>query len=306
MAASPIPATGVGWDTAIPDDAQVHGNDYNEHRETKLAMQIRLNKEHVALGASSAGGEHKPGSARIYRGDYSSASAGDNLPTTKPDGSTALDSNDAGMLAHDTDATYGKYYEWNGTGWAGVSLAISNLPYKDEDNMASDSASHVPTQQSVKAYADARGKVIQVVYTQSGAVNTGTTTIPVDDTIPQNTEGTEFITQAVTPVSATNVLEIKVHLNLSSSVVTRHIIAALFQDTTANALCVASIFTNNANAPMGLDLIYKMTAGTTSATTFKIRAGLDAAGTITYNGHTGARKFGGVFLSSITITEYEP
>jgi len=28
------------------------------------------------------------------------------------------------------------------------------VPVKDEDNMASDSATHLPTQQSVKAYAD--------------------------------------------------------------------------------------------------------------------------------------------------------
>jgi len=33
-------------------------------------------------------------------------------------------------------------------------LPIANIPSKDEDNMASDSASHVPTQQSTKAYVD--------------------------------------------------------------------------------------------------------------------------------------------------------
>jgi len=157
MAGSPNPATGVGWDTAIPDSGQPHGNDYLEHRETKLAVAIRNDKEHVAFGASSAGGEHKPGSARIYRGDYSTASAGDNLPTKKPDGATALDANDAGMLAHDTDATYGPaYYEWNGTGWDAIDLLITNIAssVKDEDDMASKSASHVPTQQSTKKYVD--------------------------------------------------------------------------------------------------------------------------------------------------------
>ena len=34
-------------------------------------------------------------------------------------------------------------------------LNIARIPTKDEDNMSSDSASHVPTQQSVKAYVDA-------------------------------------------------------------------------------------------------------------------------------------------------------
>ena len=43
--------------------------------------------------------------------------------------------------------------------------------------------------------------------------------------------------------------------------------------------------------------------GTTSATTFKIRAGGNGAGTWTFNGQSGARRYGGVEASSITITE---
>jgi hypothetical protein len=42
------------------------------------------------------------------------------------------------------------------------------------------------------------GKVIQVVHVQDGAYASGTTTIPLDNTIPQNTEGTEFMSLAIT------------------------------------------------------------------------------------------------------------
>lgn len=123
MAGSPIPATGDGWNTAIPDNQQPHGNDYNEHRETKLAVAARIGKEHTAFGASGAGAEHKAGSAVIYVGDYSTSAAGDNLPTLRPDGSTALDSNDAGRLAYDTDATYGGlFYKWSGSAWEQIPL----------------------------------------------------------------------------------------------------------------------------------------------------------------------------------------
>jgi U3 small nucleolar RNA-associated protein 20 len=48
-----------------------------------------------------------------------------------------------------------------------------------------------------------------------------------------------------------------------------------------------------------------MTAGTTSSTTFRVRAGAAGAATTTFNGTAGARKFGGVASSSITITEYK-
>jgi len=178
MAGTAIPATGAAWDATIPDNSQPHGNDYNEHRETKLAVGIRMTKEHVAFAGSSVGGEHKPGSARIYVGDYSASSAGDALPTTKPDGATALDSDDAGMLAWDTDATYGRLlYKWSGAAWeefmvslesaqtiAGVktfaspviNTGISGTAVLDEDDLASNSATKIATQQSLKAYIDAQ------------------------------------------------------------------------------------------------------------------------------------------------------
>ncbi len=83
----------------------------------------------------------------------------------------------------------------------------------------------------------ATGVPVQVVSVGSSAVATGTTTIPVDDTIPQITEGNEFMTLAITPRSATNRLLIRVVFHLShGSVSTANLVAALFQDSTANAL----------------------------------------------------------------------
>ena len=48
-----------------------------------------------------------------------------------------------------------------------------------------------------------------------------------------------------------------------------------------------------------------MVAGTTSATTFKIRLGTASAGTTTFNGVAGARFFGGIMNSGISITEIQ-
>jgi hypothetical protein len=48
-----------------------------------------------------------------------------------------------------------------------------------------------------------------------------------------------------------------------------------------------------------------MTAGTTSETTFRVRAGpSNTTYTLTFNGYNSARYFGGVMASSITITEF--
>lgn len=152
------------------------------------------------------------------------------------------------------------------------------------------------------------GGIVQVANTQTGAVATGTTTIPLDDTIPQNTEGTEFMTLAITPKDANNLLDIEVVINLThSSAAADNVTAALFQDTTADALA-ACFDTRSGVAASGVCLSFRhrMTAGTTSPTTFKVRAGVVTAGTMTMNGGSGVRRYGGVLASSITITEVRP
>jgi hypothetical protein len=144
---------------------------------------------------------------------------------------------------------------------------------------------------------------VQQVRTQTAAVASGTTALPKDDTIPQNTEGDQYMTLSITPKNANNILKITAKLNVSHSGTTT-MSMALFQDTTANALACAAQFPNNAVAAYQLKLSYYMTAGTTSATTFKIRAGVDSAGTLTINGISAARLYGGVYYSYLDITEY--
>lgn len=150
----------------------------------------------------------------------------------------------------------------------------------------------------------AAGAVVQVVSTGFSAVATGTTVIPSDDTIPQNTEGDQYMTQAITPKSATNGLVIEVVVHGSHSISTTTTIA-LFQDATANALAATSTFQTTGTGRNTTPLMHPMTAGTTSSTTFKIRVGGSGAGTFTLNGTTGARVYGGITGSSIKITEYK-
>lgn len=145
--------------------------------------------------------------------------------------------------------------------------------------------------------------VVQAVNTQTGAVQTGTTTIPFDNTIPQNTEGTQVLSLAITPSSASNLLIVGVVLNFSYSIVNT-VSFALFQDSTANALAASAEYGSTATGMINSGLVHKMTAGTTSATTFKVRIGGETAGTVTLNGFNGGGVFGGVMTSSMTITEY--
>lgn len=150
----------------------------------------------------------------------------------------------------------------------------------------------------------AAGFVVQTVSTPFTAVATGTTVLPLDDTIPQITEGVEFMTQAITPKSATNILVIQATF-LGSYSIAQDISTALFQDATANALAANSTFMATGNGRVVLSLTHSMVAGTTSSTTFRLRAGGAAAGTITFNGFSGGRLFGAITKSSMVITEYK-
>jgi hypothetical protein len=148
------------------------------------------------------------------------------------------------------------------------------------------------------------GVVLQVVNTMNGAVATTTTVIPEDNTIPQNTEGAEFMSLSITPTSASSKLFIQVVCNLSPGSSAQTVIAALFQDSTANALAAVAQGLPDAADPTPLAFNHYMTAGTTSSTTFKVRGGKPAgANPVTFNGITSGRLFGGVMASSITIWE---
>lgn len=171
------------------------------------------------------------------------------------------------------------------------------------DVLTSNGAGVAPTFQTPSGGS---GAVVQVVNTQTGAAATGTTTIPIDDTIPQNTEGDEYMTLSVTPTSATNKLRIDVTCVVSSSATGQWMTTGLFQDSSANAVAATTEYVATGTATTVMTFSHYMTAGTTSATTFKVRAGGASGGTTTFNGNIGARLLGGVMASSITIAEIVP
>ena len=145
-------------------------------------------------------------------------------------------------------------------------------------------------------------RIAQIQSTQTGAVNTGTTLIPNDDSIPQITEGDEYMTVAITPTSAGSTLEVEVSIMVTSSVLT-WVTAALFRDSTANALAAAQVYGVTTTTGGFITFKHRVSASSTSATTFRVRAGGADAGTMTFNGSSTARRLGGVMASSITVTE---
>lgn len=146
------------------------------------------------------------------------------------------------------------------------------------------------------------GHLIQQVYNAVTTASTLSSTIPFDDTIPQNTEGSEVLTQTITPKSATSILEIQVEIPYYvSSTITAQVVA-LFQDSTANALAATWAAVGSNEGYNVLRLTHRMVSGTTSATTFKVRVGT-SGGTVTINGQAGSRLLGGVMAARLFIKE---
>lgn len=147
------------------------------------------------------------------------------------------------------------------------------------------------------------GGVLQVVYSQNGNVTTATNPFPLNNFVPTNTAGNQFLNAVITPQHVDNKLYIETVVNISFSGNNGTMIAALFRDSDSPAITAARMFESNNGTVVQIYLQAEVTAGTTNAIDFKVRAGGDVAGTTTFNGSGGNGFFGGVFNSFIKITE---
>jgi hypothetical protein len=137
-----------------------------------------------------------------------------------------------------------------------------------------------------------------------------TADIPLDDTIPQNTEGTEILSASITPKKASNRIRVRfsgqVTNNGSSNLFA---IAALFQDSIASALIATAVHVGDDNggasynnSPKNIVLDFEHSPNTVSAVTYKIRVGADSSA-MYMNGYWAARYFGGVSVATLILEE---
>lgn len=146
------------------------------------------------------------------------------------------------------------------------------------------------------------GGVRQRVSFFSGALATGTTTMAIGTGIPQNSEGVQYLAVSITPQSATSVLHITVSAGLYSPSAVSTVTMAVFRDAGANALAASALVAASGG---GYNQVITLVTPSVAAvsTTFRMRMGMNAAGTLTFNGYGGVGYLGGVCSSGITIME---
>jgi hypothetical protein len=141
---------------------------------------------------------------------------------------------------------------------------------------------------------------VQQVYAEYSAHSSTTTVMPLDDTIPQNTEGAEFMSVSITPTSLSNYLLINVTGMLLGSG-GQNIVGAIFRDSIADAIAAGFFYIASAGDGLMFTLSVRIAVPSTSSMTFKFRAG-PGSGTLYFNGYTG-RLLGAIPKSTITVTE---
>lgn len=88
------------------------------------------------------------------------------------------------------------------------------------------------------------GQQVGFAYANNVANSNVTSLIPWDDTVPQNTEGTEVMNVSITPKSATNLLEIEALVHYSEDTnFSDHFVLAAFKDSAASAFASAAVTT---------------------------------------------------------------
>ena len=147
------------------------------------------------------------------------------------------------------------------------------------------------------------GQIRQVVNTQRSDMISRSETIPVDNTIPQISEGYEILSASVTPEVSTEKIKIDVIVYGAVNSGNGALTIALFQGSTADAIAVGYNMNPAGNSLQAAKISYIMEAGGTSAITFSVRLGAGTA-TWTLNGSNGARLFGGKLYSKMTISVF--
>jgi len=146
------------------------------------------------------------------------------------------------------------------------------------------------------------GETIQIRRTTASSLGSGTVTTPVDDTIPQITEGTEFMTVAISPAQAPNLLSVSSKAFYNHTVDGAFVTNALFRDATANAITASSIYLVLGGGGGDSLVNVAVKAGAVTSTTFRIRGGANIGGTLRFNGAI-ARYYGGVINSFLEVQE---
>lgn len=148
------------------------------------------------------------------------------------------------------------------------------------------------------------GQVVQRVYVENTTfTNTGGATIPSDNTIPQITEGSQFLSATIMPKSMTNRVRVRVLASLCATSSDSGTLA-LFRNGGTSAIDAVG-FRSDGIWPSPVPIEFEDVPGATSMQSYTVRAGFNSGGACV-NGISSARAYGGAMRSFIILEEVVP
>lgn len=187
--------------------------------------------------------------------------------------------------------------------WTSKPYAVLGYAYFAAGQAAAGTWATAPTRQHLyMPGTPLPGQRVQLSKSISGAVATGATVTPEDDTLPQNTEGDQYFSLSITTTSAANPLHISAQVYGSSSSAGARTTTQLHVDAVANTVGVTSNATPGANQMNTQGVAITLLAATIAAV--KLRMG-GTAGTYTLNGNGGVRSFAGAGASFLQVEEVQ-
>jgi hypothetical protein len=227
--------------------------------------------------ARSAIGATTVGSALIIAANAAAGRTAIGAAATGPVGSSGVTMNTSRLLGRTTGSSGAVEEITVGTGLtlAGGSLAVSS------------------------------GTIVDRAYTEYTTYAALTAQIPLDDTIPQNSEGTQILSASITPKTATNRVRVRaVVRGLIQDSANRVGTVSLFRGAGADAIAATngSLYAGGAQIAQTLVLEFEDSPASTSSQTYNIRVG-PSGGTLYINGNSSARLYGGVMRATLVLEE---
>lgn len=147
------------------------------------------------------------------------------------------------------------------------------------------------------------GEVLDSAYAEYATYSNTSAVLPADDTIPQNTEGTELLSVAITPKSTSSKLYCVWEGMFAHGTSGQNIAVAMFRNGVANAIAATAETSTSGSPLQKLSDSVEISPSTTSEVTISVRYGTGGSGTVYVNGGAGSRTFGGV--AKVTLKVFE-